>query len=50
METNLGISPRVRRIFDNDKQANSNKVRVFGFVTKNNLSCGGIVKQRVRGI
>lgn len=50
METNLGISPRVRRICDNDKQANSNKVRVFGFVTKNNLSCGGIVKQRVWGI
>lgn len=42
METNLGISPRTSRICDNDQQAGSNKVRVFGFVIKRNLSCGEI--------
>lgn len=42
METNLGISPRTGMICDNDKQAGSNKVRVFDFAIKRNLSCGEI--------
>lgn len=42
MGTNLGISPRTRRICDNDKQAGGNKVRLFDFVIKRNLLGGGI--------
>lgn len=42
METNSGVSPRAGRVCDNDKQAGSNKVRVFSFVIKGNLSCGEI--------